>query len=89
MAPLRRNDGFEDTELVLVVFGDGEAGKSSIINAVMSEKDKSPKIDAEKRTVGIVFHKYQPAQQDITLTVFSLTRQHILRNASRSCGRVP
>jgi hypothetical protein len=69
--------GMKVTEMMLIVFGDGEAGKTSSINAVMSEDDKSTKIGHNDRTVGINFQRFEPSGHEITLQVMDLAGQAV------------
>ena len=67
--------GKPSTELQIIVIGNGEAGKSSLINCVVNElNDTSAKINEDDRTVGIDITEWKPQAFDLEETTGLRTR---------------
>ena len=47
-------------EMQIIVLGNGEAGKSSLISAIMAENNRACKIGVDERTVGIDIKEWNP-----------------------------
>ena len=56
----------ESKELQIIVIGNGEAGKSSLINCITNPKGISDKIHEDARTVGIEIREWKPAGFTLT-----------------------
>ena len=57
---LTQGNSTESRELQIIVIGNGEAGKSSLINCVRNQDGKSKKIHEDDRTVGIDISEWKP-----------------------------
>eukprot|EP00961_Rhodomonas_salina_P042811 575673-Rhodomonas_salina.1 len=66
--------------MLFVAIGDGESGKTSTINALMSEQDVSGRIHEDTRTVGIEIKRWTPrlpAGRELTFQVMDLAGQAV------------
>ena len=71
--------GVINKDLSLVLIGDGEAGKTSIISALKSDKNQAKYIRSDRRTVGIDVRRWKPDGSEINFKVFDLAGQEIYR----------
>eukprot|EP00960_Hanusia_phi_P046152 757656-Hanusia_phi.AAC.1 len=59
-----REEGEPSKRMNLILIGNGEAGKTSVLQALKSKHDRADKIDAEEgRTVGIDLHAWEPEEE--------------------------
>eukprot|EP00960_Hanusia_phi_P036536 752375-Hanusia_phi.AAC.1 len=64
---LRRvhEDGECNKRMSLILIGNGEAGKTSVLQALKSKDDRATKIDVDEgRTIGLDLHEWQPEDEE-------------------------
>ncbi|EKX45794.1 hypothetical protein GUITHDRAFT_108245 [Guillardia theta CCMP2712] len=73
-----KRDGEANKRINLVLIGNGEAGKTSVLRALRSEEDRADKIEVDRRTIGIDLHEWRPEDADgLTFDVMDFGGQQI------------
>eukprot|EP00960_Hanusia_phi_P042329 755439-Hanusia_phi.AAC.1 len=74
-----RKDGKANQRMNLILIGSGEAGKTSVLRALMSEDSRAGKIDVEEgRTIGIDLHDWHPqGEEGLTFDVMDFGGQAV------------
>ena len=67
---LVRSGGVANESVLLMLVGLGEAGKTSLLTAMMSESSKAGVIDVDNRTVGIDIVKWKPEKRGLEFVVY-------------------
>jgi hypothetical protein len=65
------------SEMTLLLIGDGEAGKTSVVLALKSENNKAPYIRSDYRTVGIDVSFWKPTAQKMEYVIYDLAGQGV------------
>jgi hypothetical protein len=71
--------GAYSTQMTLFLIGDGESGKTSVINAIRSENDRAERIFEDNRTVGIDVYSWCPNLNgaEVEYKIFDLAGQAV------------
>ncbi|EKX32523.1 hypothetical protein GUITHDRAFT_121310 [Guillardia theta CCMP2712] len=73
-----KRDSEANKRINLILIGNGEAGKTSVLRALRSDKDKADKIEVDRRTIGIDLHEWEPEDADgLTCDVMDFGGQQI------------
>uniref|UniRef100_A0A7S4JL51 Roc domain-containing protein n=1 Tax=Guillardia theta TaxID=55529 RepID=A0A7S4JL51_GUITH len=73
-----KRDSEANKRINLILIGNGEAGKTSVLRALRSDKDKADKIEVDRRTIGIDLHEWEPKDADgLTFDVMDFGGQQI------------
>jgi GTPase SAR1 family protein len=72
-----QHGGEFNRQMTLFLLGEGESGKTSVVNALLSKNDTSAKIAEDRRTVGIQFSKWSPDGAETDFVILDLAGQAI------------
>jgi len=79
-----KRDSEANKRINLILIGNGEAGKTSVLRALRSDKDKADKIEVDRRTIGIDLHEWKPEDADgLTFDVMDFGGQQIYAKANQ------